>query len=561
MRLLMPTGAAVAGLILTGLLLLPATARGQPFDAFATPEFQVNTHVRADQRIPSIAGDASGNTVVVWQSRNQDGQSWGVHGQRLNALGQQLGAEFRINVFNQGAQDGQHVQMLPDGRFVVAWNGLTRSSPRLQIQMRRFAANGQPMAGDISLGDSPDRPQILPRLGLLGDGALVASWDGSRVFGDTFDIVTRYFSVGDEALTPSIQTNQFDQTAQRHSDLAVDGRGRHVVAWQSSGQDGDAWGVFARCLEFRGGGGDEFMINETTEGSQARPRVAMVADGRFAIAWQDNRGQSSFAYQRVMVRLYDADCQPLSGEIQVNQFDEGIQDLPEISVDGDYGLIVVWQSFPPEFEQQGVYGRRLHLDGRFLGDEFRISQEIEAYQDFPVVQGLPDGGFMVAWETSGQDGSGFGIYARRFFGPGPARLELRRGGGQAVTVGEVFPELLEVQVLDQWGVPQAGRQVRFSASNSGASAAFGDSGGVFDGTSDAEGRVAVQATAGPVAGQHAVRVDVPDTDLVVFITLQNLAGAAGLEPLPVPLAGWPLRLLLIVLVLVAVSLRFSRNGS
>jgi hypothetical protein len=557
----MPTGAALAGLIMVGLMLLTATALAQPFDAFATPEFQVNTHVRADQRIPSIAGDAFGNTVIVWQSRNQDGPSWGVHGQRLDGLGHRLGPEFRINVFNQGAQDGQHVQMLPDGRFVVAWNGPTRTTPRLQIQMRRFAANGQPMAGDVLLSESPDRPQILPRLGLLGDGAVIASWDGSRVFGDTFDIVTRYFSAGDEALTPMIQTNQFDQTAQRQSDLAVDARGRHVVAWQSSGQDGEAWGVFARCLEFRGGGGDEFLVNQTTQGSQARPRVAMADDGRFAIAWQDSRGHSSFTYQRVMVRLYAADCQPLTDEFQINQFDEGIQDLPEISLDGDDVLIVVWQSFPPEFELQGVYGRRLGLDGGFLGDEFRISQEIVAYQDFPVVQGLPDGGFMATWETSGQDGSGFGIYARRFFGPGPARLELRGGGGQAVAVGEVFPELLEVQVLDQWGVPQVGRQVRFLASTSGANALLGDSGLVFEGTSDAEGRVAVSATAGLVPGQHAVRVEVPDTDLVVFITLQNLAGTPEFEPLPVPLGGWPLKLLLIGLLLVAVSLHFWRHGS
>ena len=139
-----------------------------------------------------------------------------------------------------------------------------------------------------------------------------------------------------------------------------------------------------------------------------------------------------------MLRRFDADCQPAGPETQVNQFDEGIQDLPEIGLDGDGHYVIVWQSFPEDFEQQGIYGRRMTLAGEFLGDEFAIHQEIEAYQDFPTVSGLPDGGFIVTWESAGQDESGFGIYARRFLGPAPARLELLGGDNQQTEVGQPF---------------------------------------------------------------------------------------------------------------------------
>jgi hypothetical protein len=543
----MPSPGQLFGRLLLLSMLVPIVALAQPFDDLATAEFQVNTHVANDQRIPEVASDAHGNSVIIWQSRNQDAPSWGVHAQRFDAQAGALGEEFRVNVFNQGQQDGQHVRMLADGRFVVVWNGRDRDFERAVIQMRRFRADGQPEGGDRRLSNAIDDLQILPRLGLLEDGALVVGWEGRGVSGPSFNIFSRRFNANDQALQAVAQVNQFDDTAQRRVDLAVNDRGNQVIAWQSASQDGSDWGVFARCAILGTSGGAEFLVNQTTVGGQARPRVAMADDGRFAIVWQDTRGASQFNYQRVMVRLYDPACQPLTGEIQVNQFDEGVQDLPDISIDGHGVYIVVWQNYPPDFEFQGIYGRRLDSSGTFLGDEFKISQEIIAYQDYPAVEGLPDGGFMAVWETIGQDGSGFGIFARRFFGPGPARLELTGGGQQAARTGTAFAEPLQVQLLDQWGLPQAGRVLVFEASDVGPGALFADGSDVAVLITDDNGEVSVAVRANEQPGHHVVLVSVDGAGLTLPIALSNVVD--GHAAVPVSLGSGPVPGVLIFLIL------------
>jgi hypothetical protein len=56
------------------------------FDADATPRtraFQVNAYTTSGQGIPAVASDEAGNFVVVWESRNQDGDRDGIFGQRF----------------------------------------------------------------------------------------------------------------------------------------------------------------------------------------------------------------------------------------------------------------------------------------------------------------------------------------------------------------------------------------------------------------------------------------------------------------------------------------------
>ncbi len=523
----------------------PASA--EQFGDLATAEFQVNTHAPSDQRVPHVASDAAGRAVIVWQSRNQDGSVWSVFGQRLDADGSRLGEEFAVNVFNEGVQDGQRVHMLPDGRFAVAWNGRDRTSQSEVIQMRRFRVDGVPAAGERRLSEDLNNIQILPSIALLEDGAVAAVWDGRQVIGTNFNVLSRYFDAQDQPLGPLRAVNQFQDSAQRSAAMAMNQRGDQVVVWQSAMQDGSDWGVFARCLSFGGSGGDEFLVNETTEGGQAQPRVVIAEDGRFAIAWQDNIGLGSLTYQRVMVRLYDPNCQPLVGEMQVNQFDEGIQDLPEIGLDGNGVYIVVWQSFTPDFIDQGIYGRRLSPGGRFLGDEFRISQEEEAYQDFPAVTGLPDGGFLATWETLGQDGSGFGIYARRFFGPQPAVLRIEAGAGQMVEAEQPLPEPLVVQALDQWGEPRAGERLRFLAPATGPSLQFENGTNVIERLTDDSGQVQVHAVAGSVGGALIVEVQAPEAGLVTNIELLILTDVH-----PVLLGSpWAWLMLMLALALIA----------
>ena len=101
-------------------------------------EFRVNT-TTSDRQTPldgefygattndfntrSVASDATGNFVVTWSSKNQDGDGWGVYAQRYNSSGVAQGGEFRVNTSTADDQVHASIAMDDAGNFVIAWAG------------------------------------------------------------------------------------------------------------------------------------------------------------------------------------------------------------------------------------------------------------------------------------------------------------------------------------------------------------------------------------------------------------------------------------------------------
>ena len=49
-----------------------------------------------------------------------------------------------------------------------------------------------------------------------------------------------------------------------------------------------------------------------------------------------------------------------------------------------------------------------------VGEEFQVNTYTTSTQQKPFVVGLSDGGFIIGWESYGQDGSDYGIYGQKF---------------------------------------------------------------------------------------------------------------------------------------------------
>ena len=61
-----------------------------------------------------------------------------------------------------------------------------------------------------------------------------------------------------------------------------------------------------------------------------------------------------------------------------------------------------------------VWSQEVHKKG----EEFHINTHTSGNQEMPSVAAFPGGGFVVVWESDGQDGSSLGIYGQRFDGAG-----------------------------------------------------------------------------------------------------------------------------------------------
>jgi hypothetical protein len=154
--------------------------------------------------------------------------------------------------------------------------------------------------------------------------------------------------------------------------------------------------------------GPEFAVNTYTTGSQTNPQLARGAAGEFIIVWN---GAGADDTAGVFAQLYDAGGAAMGGQFRVNTFTTGSQFTPAAAAIGAGDFIVVWASTGQDGSSSGVFGRRVSAAGALLGAEFRVNTYTSGFQDSPRVAGSP-GGFVVSWDSGGQDGDSYGIFGQ-----------------------------------------------------------------------------------------------------------------------------------------------------
>jgi hypothetical protein len=193
----------------------------------------------------------------------------------------------------------------------------------------------------------------------------------------------------------------------------MDSAGNFVIAWESFGQDGDGTGVYAQRYDRIGNPlGLEFKVNTHTANDQDDPSVAMDSAGNFVIAWessfQDGSGTGVYAQR------YDRIGNPLGLEFKVNTHTANDQDNPSVAMDSAGNFVIAWESSLQDGSGTGVYAQRYDRDGNPLGSEFQVNTYTAGNQDTPSVAMDRQGNFVIAWESALQDGSSDGIYAQRY---------------------------------------------------------------------------------------------------------------------------------------------------
>jgi len=157
--------------------------------------------------------------------------------------------------------------------------------------------------------------------------------------------------------------------------------------------------------------GAELRVNLTTAGGQARPSVAMAADGSFVVAWDSGVGDGDA--EGVFARRFAPDGTTRGGEFRGNTTPTGAQVRPSIGMAPDGRFVVTWTSAPQDGNGDGVYAQRYAADGT------------TGSQSESVAAMASDGRFVVAWQSLAQDGNDYGVYARRYALDGLQSDELR----------------------------------------------------------------------------------------------------------------------------------------
>jgi hypothetical protein len=163
----------------------------------------------------------------------------------------------------------------------------------------------------------------------------------------------------------------------------------------------------------------EFQVNTYTYGDQQDAEIGMGSDGSFVVAW-NSESQAGYPYgPAVFAQRFGSDWNPVGSEFQVATFTTSRQFVGGVGVLPSGDFVIVWGNIITGDPQDlDVFGQRFASGGGRLGSSFQVTVATAPYPTDPDIAVDSSGRFVVVWSNQGQDGSSFGVFARRFASDG-----------------------------------------------------------------------------------------------------------------------------------------------
>jgi hypothetical protein len=397
--------------------------------ALSEAEIQVNRFTVGDQAYPAVASDAEGKFVVVWRDNGRDGSGDGVFGGRFDGSGSAIGTS-QVNTYTPGGQGLPDVAASADGQFTVAWNSV-QDHDNYGIFARHYSSSGAPLTPEFAINSYTRGFQIRPHVARANDGTFLVVFDDQRPLAGSFD-VRAYLDTAPSGSPDLVDALVNTTTAGNQLDakVSISDGGQAWMVWTSVGQDGSGDGVFAKTFSGPPIPPTDIQVNTTTANSQNGPVVAAFGPagpgGGAIVAW-NSLNQDGFS-NGVFAQRFDDTATPVGTEFQVNSYTLQQQSGASVVADAQGNFVIAWESFSQDGSISGVFAQRFDSDGARFGSEFQVNTYTIGAQGAPDVAMDGDGNFVIAWESSGQDGDGTGIFARRF-------LPVEAGGTKSAVSG------------------------------------------------------------------------------------------------------------------------------
>ncbi len=384
----------------------------------------VNTTLVGEQTAPASAVDAEGTQILVWVSTPQDDGLPGLYARRLDIQGTPLEDEFQVNSY-WAPHDHPAVAVGLLGNFVVVSESYWIENSGSAVTARVFDLTGLPLGPEFIVNQYTSAFQGAPGVGMDTQGRFVAVWQSWGQDGDGFGIFARQFNAQGDPLGSEFQVNSYAQGDQTLPAVAVANEGDFIVVWTSSGQDGDQTGVFAQRFTRNGGFlGQEFQVNFETRGRQENPDITIDGLGNIIICWHrydlDGEGYAVYA------RTFDRTTQLKGEEFMVHSPSPDWQIFPAIDSDPEGNFLVAWQDLSVEGNRFDIMARLFNGYGQPLGESFRVNSADAGRQHTPDVVMLTRTNFSFCWQSRGTEMPDWNIAYRMYRNAAVRTLTPRR---------------------------------------------------------------------------------------------------------------------------------------
>ena len=375
-------------------------------------EFQVNFNCLGNQLYPAATAASNGSYLLAWHGENIDFEGSGVAVRKVNATAPQGEAEEIINQYTTGNQEHVALASHAVGLAVAVWQSEEQDGWGSGI-FGRILTDTPAAAGDeFQVNKYASERQTSPAVASNGKGSFVVAWQSWWQDKDGWGIFARLFNSTGVALTDDIQVNSEAWGDQINPAVATLPEGGFVVIFES--WDGGGWNsIILGRLHAADGvpAGEAFLISRPAAGFAEQPAMVTLADGRLLAAWTW-RPDEDYTMREIQAVVLDHTLFPTGAVLEFDIASAGEQVAPSVAA-GSTGFVVAWQDNSGlDGSGHGLFARRYGLDGSLNGTTLSLNLYTPGNQDHPVVWLGPSEALQAAWMGDGQDGDGWGILTR-----------------------------------------------------------------------------------------------------------------------------------------------------
>jgi hypothetical protein len=206
------------------------------------------------------------------------------------------------------------------------------------------------------------------------------------------------------------------------------------IVWQANVIDRKGGGIGASLLGTSFNAGAPFRVNKVITGTQLKPQVQLLANDNIIFVWQGSvtAAGTPNIYARFAknsgknATTYGTNF--YTSDIQVNTYTADQQADPAVAALPDGSAIITWSSYGEDGSMWGIYARRLTPSGKATAadnggsaKQFLVNQYTSYNQRNPAVATLANGNYVIAWVSEQERFLGsVDVYARIFTAAGVA---------------------------------------------------------------------------------------------------------------------------------------------
>ncbi len=389
-------------------------------------------------------------------------------------------SEFPVNQPNALRDGNPSTARLLDGSTVIAFASEVDGGGALEPTFRLFDDNGDPISGQIGLGQQAALTRSDPEVAALDDGSFVIAWiSGSAVLAQRFsadggslgpiitvvsranlkdvDVVARsdagfvisaLFGVaqggGFAAVTYDFGTNDATTSVRTVVQSGqYGGSGLSISTVETP--DGGLFTLWAGNSGIQGAFENTSSITIDSDSSvfdETEAQAAVLGNGQVVAAWAEN-GDIHIA----LLDPEDAGTRQ-SGTI-ANSNRVEIASQPAILALANGGFVVTWTARAPNDSSTDLRGQVFDASGSAVGGGFTVNEITMGDQSRTAVSALPDGGIRVVWQSDAE--GDLEVTARDF-----TQAEITAGTYQVVEDSPTQADVMVTGTLEQGALLGAG---------------------------------------------------------------------------------------------------------